>query len=86
MKRRTIKKSLQYVMDDMLTATLLTLTNPGTDTEQVADLQTRIIRVYQDYNARLSHYERRNARPFFRQWREGINKELTSIVDDIEKL
>ncbi len=85
-KRRHIKKSLQYVMNDMLTATLVALAKQDADTEKVTEVQTRIIKVYQDYNSRLSNYERNNAKAFFRQFREGINKELDAIVGEIEKL
>lgn len=85
-KRRNIKKNLQYVMNDMLTATLVALARQDTDQNKVTEVQTRIIKVYQDYNSRLSNYERNNAKAFFRQFRENINKEIEAIVDDIEKL
>lgn len=86
MKRRNIKKNLQYVMNDMLTATLVALADKSTDTDKVAEIQTRIINVYQDYNSRLSNYERHNARAFFAQFKQGLKVELEAIVDEIEKL
>ncbi len=70
----------------MLTATLVALARQDTDQNKVTEVQTRIIKVYQDYNSRLSNYERNNAKAFFRQFRENINKEIEAIVDDIEKL
>lgn len=84
--KRTIKKSLQYIMNDMLTATLLATAKENADQEKILKVQTRIITVYQDYNSRLSNYERKNAKAFFRQFRESINKELAEIVDQINSL
>ncbi|MBQ8675693.1 MAG: hypothetical protein IJ139_07845 [Bacteroidaceae bacterium] len=86
MKRRNIKKNLQYVMNDMLTATLVALADKSTDTDKVAEIQTRIISVYQDYNSRLSNYERHNAHAFFAQFKKSLNAELEAIVAEIEKL
>ncbi len=86
MKRRNIKKNLQYVVNDMLTATLVALADKSTDTDKVAEIQNRIVKVYQDYNSRLSNYERHNARPFFAQFKQSLNSELEAIVVEIEKL
>lgn len=85
-KRRITKKSLQYVMNDMLTATLLAAAKKDANQEKILEVQTRIIKVYQDYNSRLSNYERRNAKAFFKNFNEHIAKELTEIVEAIESL
>lgn len=73
-------------MNDMLTATLVALADKSTDTDKVAEVQSRIVSVYQDYNSRLSNYERKNAHAFFAQFKQSLNSELEAIVGEIEKL
>ena len=85
-KKRTIKKSLHYIMSDLFTATIISLADTKADPEKVADLQEKILKVYEDFNSRLSNYERKNAKAFFKQYKEEINKEIADIIDAIEKV
>jgi len=52
----------------------------------VAELQEKILNVYEDFNSRLSNYERKNAKAFFKQYKEEVNKEIADIVAAIEKV
>jgi len=82
-KRRLLKKSLQLVMGDLFTATVVASLKENADTEKVHDVQGKIIDVYSDFNTRLSHYDRKNAKAYFRQYREEVSKAVDGIVDEI---
>lgn len=85
-KKRNIKKSLHYIMSDLFTTTLISLADKKADPEKVAELQEKILNVYEDFNSRLSNYERKNAKAFFKQYKEEVNKEIADIVAAIEKV
>ena len=85
-KKRIIKKSLHYIMSDLFTATLISLADKKADPKKVAELQEKILKTYEDLNSRLSNYERKNAKPFFKQFKEEVNKEIADIVAAIEKV
>lgn len=82
-KRRLLKKSLQLVMGDLFTATVVASLKENADTEKVHGVQGKIIEVYSDFNTRLSHYDRKNAKAYFRQYREEVSKAVDGIVDEI---
>ena len=85
-KKRIIKKSLHYIMSDLFTATLSSLADKKSDPEKVAELQEKILKVYEDFNSRLSNYERKNAKAFFKQYKEEVNKEIADIIAAIENV
>lgn len=85
-KKRIIKKSLNYIMSDLFTATLISLADKKSDPEKVAELQEKILKVYEDFNSRLSNYERKNAKAFFKQYKEEVNKEIADIIAAIENV
>lgn len=82
-KKRIIKKSLRYIMSDLFTATLIAATDEKADQTKVEDVQKQILKVYNDYNCRLSHYENKKAKVFFKQFKEEINKEIKDLADEI---
>ena len=85
-KKRIIKKSLHYIMSDLFTATLIARADKKSDPEKVAELQEKILKVYEDFNSRLSNYERKNAKAFFKQYKEEVNKEIADIIAAIENV
>ena len=84
--KRTLKKNLGYIMDDLFAATIMSAVQEGSNKDKATEVQTRILKVYNDFNSRLSNYERRNARPFFRQFKQELNAEIEGIINGIEEI
>ena len=85
-KKRIIKKNLGYIMSDLFTATIIAAAGDKADADKVAEVQEKIMDVYNDFNCRLSNYERKNAKNFFKQYKEEVNKEIEGIVDAINAI
>ncbi len=84
--KRMLKKNLGNLMDDLFAAAMLSAVQEGANRDKAAEVQEQILNVYSDFNSRLSNYERRNARPFFRQFKQEINAEIENIVKGIEEI
>jgi hypothetical protein len=80
-KRRLLKKSLQLVMGDLFTASIVASVNENADREKVHEVQGKIIDVYSDFNSRLSSYDRKNAKAYFKKYKEEFSKEVDAILD-----
>lgn len=85
-KRRLLKKSLQLVMGDLFTATVVASLKENADAQKAHDVQGKIINVYSDFNSRLSHYDRKGAKAYFRQYREEVSKVVDGIIDEINAI
>lgn len=85
-KKRITKKKLNYIMSDLLTATIVASATQEPDIEKILGIQDRIIKTHDDFNSRLSNYERKKAKPFFKQYKEEFNKAVSDIIDDITAL
>ena len=53
---------------------------------KVTEIQEKILKIYEDFNSRLSNYERKKAKAFFKQYKEEVNKEIADIIAAIEKV
>ena len=84
--KKNTKKYLNDIMSDLFTATIIAAANEKADADKVADTQEKIFKVYNDFNSRLSNYERKNAKSFFKQYKEEINKEIESLINDINNI
>ena len=73
-------------MSDLFTATLISLADKKADPEKVTEIQEKILKTYEDFNSRLSNYERKKAKAFFKQYKEEVNKEIADIIAAIEKV
>ncbi len=85
-KRRLMKKSLQVVMGELFTASIVASMRDDADAQKVHEVQGKIISAHSDFNARLTHYDRKNAKAYFRQYREDVAKALDGIIGDLEPL
>ena len=85
MKKRLIKKAFHATMSDLLTATCVAGVQKDADTEKLGKIQETIFGVYADFNSRLSNYEKKNAKSFFKQFRAELNSQLEAIVDSINE-
>ena len=83
-KKRIAKKGLHYLMSDLFTATVIAAADKKADMEKVATTQEKILKVYGDFNSRLSNYERKNAKAFFKQYETELAKEIDSIAEAID--
>ena len=71
-------------MSDLFTATVIAAADKKADMEKVATTQEKILKVYGDFNSRLSNYERKNAKAFFKQYETELAKEIDSIAEAID--
>lgn len=84
--KRQIKKSLKFIMNDLFTATIIASVQKDAKADKVEEAQEKILKTYSDFNSRLSNYERRNAKAFFKQFKTEINAELENIIKNIEEI
>ena len=73
-KKRIAKKGLHYLMSDLFTATVIAAADKKADMEKVATTQEKILKVYGDFNSRLSNYERTR--------KESLQALLSLVRDD----
>jgi len=85
-KKRIIKKSLHYIMSDLLTATIIASTDEKANADKVSAVQEKILKVYEDYNSRLSNYERKKAKAFFKQFKEELTKEIHDLLNEVNSI
>ena len=85
-KKRIAKKGLHYIMSDLFTATVIAAADKKANMEKVAEAQEKILKVYEDFNSRLSNYERKNAKAFFKQYQEELSKEVDTIAEAIDAI
>lgn len=83
--KRRLKKTVNYVLGDLFTATLALDLSGNVDKDNIAAIQSKILDVYNDYISRLSHIEPGSSKLFFKNYIDGLNKEIVDIADDISK-
>ena len=66
--------------------TIFSAAQEKADKEKASEIQEKILKVYSDFNSRLSNYERRNAKAFFKQFKTEINAEIEAIINSIEEI
>ena len=85
-KKRIAMNGLHYLMSDLFTATVIAAADKKANMEKVAEAQEKILKVYEDFNSRLSNYERKNAKAFFKQYQEELSKEIDTIGEAIDTI
>ncbi len=84
--RRKLKKTINYICGDLL-AELVTVSFYEESTESVDCLMTSILMMHSNYVRRVSHVEPgMKAKVYFKDLKNGLNKEVGEIVDQINSL
>lgn len=85
--RRNLKKDINYIIGDIFTECLLYKELvPGTDKEAADALIIDLLRIDNDFNARISHTEPGKAKEYYRTLVKDFQKEITEVIDKLTKL
>ncbi len=85
--RRNLKKDINYIIGDIFTECLIYKELvPGTDQEAVDALIVDLLRIDNDFNARISHTEPGNAKEYYRTLVKDFQNEITEVIDKLTKL
>ena len=85
--RRNLKKDINYIIGDIFTECLLYKELvPGTDKEAADALIIDLLRIDNDFNARISHTEPGKAKEYYRTLVKDFQKQITEVIDKLTKL
>ena len=85
--KRNLKKQINHIASELFTECLIqSLYVPGTDKQKADQLMGRILRLQDEFLARISHVELGNVKPFFKKLRADFNSEVTAILDELGQL
>ena len=85
--RRNLKKDINYIIGDIFTECLIYKELvPGTDKEAADALIIDLLRIDNDFNARISHTEPGKAKEYYRALVKDFQKEITQVIDKLTKL
>lgn len=85
--RRNLKKDINYIIGDIFTECLIYKELvPGTDKEAADALIVDLLRIDNDFTARISHTEPGKAKEYYRALVKDFQKEITTVIDKLTKL
>ena len=85
--RRNLKKDINYIIGDIFTECLIYKELvPGTDQEAADALIVDLLRIDNDFNARISHTEPGNAKEYYRTLVKDFRNQITEVIDKLTKL
>ena len=85
--RRNLKKDINYIIGDIFTECLIYKELvPGTDKEAADALIVDLLRIDNDFTARISHTEPGKAKDYYRALVKDFQKEITEVIDKLTKL
>jgi hypothetical protein len=85
--RRNLKKDINYIIGDIFTECLIYKELvPGTDQEAADALIVDLLRINNDFNARISHTEPGNAKEYYRTLVKDFQNQITEVIDKLTKL
>lgn len=85
--RRNLKKDINYIIGDIFTECLIYKELvPGTDKEAADALIVDLLRIDNDFTARISHTEPGKAKEYYRALVKDFQKEITQVIDKLTKL
>lgn len=85
--RRNLKKDINYIIGDIFTECLIYKELvPGTDQEAADALIVDLLRIDNDFNARISHTEPGNTKEYYRTLVKDFQNQITEVIDKLTKL
>ena len=86
-RRRNLKKDINYIIGDIFTECLIYKELvPGTDKEAADALIVDLLRIDNDFNARISHTEPGNAKEYYRTLVKDFQNQIKEVIDKLTKL
>ena len=85
--RRNLKKDINYIIGDIFTECLIYKELvPGTDKEAADALIVDLLRIDNDFNARISHTEPGYAKEYYRTLVKDFQNQIKEVIDKLTKL
>jgi hypothetical protein len=85
--RRNLKKDINYVIGDIFTECLIYKELvPGTDAQAADELIVDLLRIDNDFTARISHTEPGKAKEYYRTLVKDFQKQISEVIDKLTKL
>ncbi|MBR5935297.1 MAG: hypothetical protein IKZ89_04015 [Bacteroidaceae bacterium] len=85
--RRNLKKDINYVIGDIFTECLIYKELvPGTDSQAADELIVDLLRIDNDFTARISHTEPGKAKEYYRTFVKDFQKQISEVIDKLTKL
>lgn len=85
--RRNLKKDINYVIGDVFTECLIYKELiPGTDAQAADELIVDLLRIDNDFNARISHTEPGKAKEYYRTLVKDFQEQISEVIDKLAKL
>ncbi len=86
MKRRELKKSVNYLCADLFAECIALYNYERVDKDALQDVMESILMMQADIVSRISHVQPGACKPFFAKLREDLANRTDEIVDDIRAL
>ena len=85
--RREVKRDISYVIGDIFTECLIYKELvPGTDKEEAEKLIVDLLRIDNDFTARISHTEPGKAKEYYRALIKDFQTQIQEVIDKLTKL
>jgi hypothetical protein len=85
--RRNLKKDINYVIGDIFTECLIYKELvPGTNAKAADELIVDLLRIDNDFIARISHTEPGKAKEYYRTLVKDFQKQMGDVIDKLTKL
>lgn len=85
--RRNLKKDINYVIGDIFTECLIYKELvPGTDAKAADELIVDLLRIDNDFIARISHTEPGKAKEYYRNLVKDFQKQMGDVIDKLTRL
>ena len=85
--RRNLKRDINYVIGDIFTECLLYKELiPGTDRQAADELIVDLLRIDNDFIARISHTEPGKAKDYYRALIKDFQKQISDVIGKLTKL
>ena len=85
--RRHLKRDISYVIGDIFTECLVYKELvPGTDQDEADKIIADLLRIDNDFIARISHTEPGNSKQYYRQLTKDFQASMSDVIDRLVKL
>lgn len=83
-KRRTVKKAVRNIGEDLLVECLAVRQDrPGIAQADIENVAKSILMLQNEFICRLSHVDKRQVKAFFQQYKDDLSSTTNEIVDAI---
>lgn len=85
--RRTLKKTIDYVVGDILTECIITYNYvPGIDADKVLAVMNEATRIDSEFIKRISHTEPGQAKQYYKVLRQEFDERICAVIEKMADL